>query len=48
MCRDAAYDVDGRSEYECPNCGQTVTAASYPGDCPECAAPMRNRATPFE
>lgn len=48
MGRDATYDFDGRSEYECANCGRTVMAGSYPGDCPDCEAPLRNRATPFE
>lgn len=44
--RDVSYDGD--AEYECLNCGETITQDTYPGTCPECGSSLRNRRTPLE
>jgi predicted transcriptional regulator len=38
--------TDGESTYECVSCGERVTAASKPGTCADCDAPMRNISIP--
>ncbi|MFC4549306.1 MULTISPECIES: rubrerythrin-like domain-containing protein [Halorussus] len=46
--RDVTYDSDAEYEYECLNCGTTVSAVNYPGGCPDCESAMRNRGMPCE
>ncbi|UPV74647.1 rubrerythrin-like domain-containing protein [Halorussus limi] len=46
--RDPEYDADEEYEYECLNCGEVVSAASYPGGCENCGSSMRNRGMPCE
>jgi len=36
----------GKNTYECVSCGERVTAASKPGTCADCDAPMRNISMP--
>jgi len=38
--------TEGTNTYECVSCGERVTAASKPGTCPACGAPMRNITVP--
>jgi len=38
--------TDGDNTYECISCGERVTAASKPGTCRTCDAPMRNLSVP--
>ena len=43
-----AGSVDGETDntYECMSCGARVTAATKPGTCDDCGAPMRNISVP--
>ena len=45
---DAEYDPTTESTYECHECGETVIAKTFPGDCPSCGATFRNRSMPME
>ncbi|GAB7121218.1 hypothetical protein JCM9743_36900 [Natrinema sp. JCM 9743] len=45
--KDAEFDPQAESTYECFDCG-TVVRATAPDACPECGAEMRNRRTPIE
>lgn len=38
--------TDSQDTYECVSCGERVTAASKPGTCNTCDAPMRNISMP--
>lgn len=42
----ASVETDGEDTYECISCGERVTAASNPGTCRACDAPMRNISVP--
>jgi len=46
--RDIQYDSTAEQEYECPRCGDLVTARSHPGTCTDCDTTFRNRGTPLE
>ena len=46
--KDAEYEPEAEYEYECLDCGTTVTGTSHPGPCPDCGATLRNRHTPLE
>ena len=39
---------DITSNYECLKCGDIVTAATHPGECPECGGDFQNRAKSLE
>ncbi|MBB6647277.1 rubrerythrin-like domain-containing protein [Halobellus ruber] len=41
-----SVDSDSEQTYECISCGERVTAASKPGTCHACDAPMRNLSVP--
>jgi signal-transduction protein with cAMP-binding, CBS, and nucleotidyltransferase domain len=41
-----SVDSDSEQTYECISCGERVTAASKPGTCHACGAPMRNLSVP--
>jgi len=41
-----SVDTDSDDTYECISCGERVTAASKPGTCQSCDAPMRNISVP--
>lgn len=41
-----SVDTDSDDTYECISCGARVTAASKPGTCGSCGAPMRNISVP--
>lgn len=41
-----AAGTDSEDTYECVSCGERVTAASKPGTCRGCDAPMRNISVP--
>jgi len=41
-----SVQTDGEDTYECMSCGERVTAASKPGTCRTCDAPMRNITVP--
>lgn len=45
---DVGYDADGTLTYECLDCGETVTSATHPGNCPDCGASLRNVSMPIE
>ena len=45
---DPDYDPSDETEYECLDCGHTLSARTQPGDCPECDGSLRNRAFPLE
>jgi CBS domain-containing protein len=38
--------TEGTNTYECVSCGERASAASKPGTCPACEAPMRNITMP--
>lgn len=46
--RDAEYDPENESPYECFECGTIVVAADNPEPCPDCSGDMRHRRTPIE
>lgn len=46
--QDVPYETDEEYEYECLHCGAIEVASNYPGTCPECGEPVRNRRMPFE
>jgi signal-transduction protein with cAMP-binding, CBS, and nucleotidyltransferase domain len=41
-----SLDTDSEDTYECVSCGGRVTAATKPGRCDSCDAPMRNISVP--
>lgn len=45
---DCGYDASTDTEYECLDCGVIIVADAHPGDCPTCAAALRNRSMPME
>lgn len=45
--KDAEFDPEAESTYECFDCGTVVRAAASDA-CPNCGAEMRNRRTPIE
>ncbi len=48
VMRDLDQDTAEERTYECFECGTVVSAASPPGECPECGGQMRNREMPLE
>nr|WP_231990860.1 rubrerythrin-like domain-containing protein [Natronobacterium gregoryi] len=46
--RDVEYDPGAESTYECFECGTIVTAATNPGECPNCGGDVRHRQTAIE
>jgi rubrerythrin len=39
---------DGKTPYECFDCGTIIVAETTPSQCPDCGGPMRNRQFPLE
>nr|WP_244510288.1 rubrerythrin-like domain-containing protein [Natronobacterium texcoconense] len=46
--RDVDYDPGEESVYECFECGTLITAATNPGECPNCGGDVRHRQTAIE
>lgn len=44
---DSGYNAGSDAEYECLDCGVIIVADAHPGDCPTCAAALRNRSMPI-
>ncbi|MCU4751025.1 rubrerythrin-like domain-containing protein [Natrialbaceae archaeon A-CW2] len=46
--KDAPYNPEDESAYECLECGRTVRSRTNPGSCPVCDVAYRNTAMPIE
>ena len=45
---DPDRSADTETEYECLDCGYTVSAKTQPTECPDCGSSLRNRGYPME